>query len=666
MEGGMASGGQTRIGDHVVDPLSPVRGVIGGGLPAFAARPLAAAAPPGLAVVCRTHHPARLRAVERLTMEEDIPHLMRPLAHDVVPWEGREARLIVYPQPPGPALLPRGEKRAPLRESDLIQNVVRPVGLVLLALADLGIPHRGIRPDNLFRPPAGGPAMLGEAFALPAGFAQPAVVEPAPSALCLPAGRGEGTIADDLYALGVTLVALATGQWPMAGLDDAAATRAKLERGSLIAVLGEHRLPGGLVTLVRSLLAEDPDHRPGPGELAGWPGSARARSISARPIRKATRPLAIGPAQPRDTRSLAAALGTHWSEGIAAARTGAIAVWTERALGDGQLAARLREATEDEASAADPLVLDTMICRTIALIDPRAPLFWRGAALMPEALGPVLAEAALGPGPHALDVGALEELVDSLAIARWAAACGDRHADPVALERKARQYRLIRRSTAMGAGTERLLYQLNPALPCLSPLLGQRHVSTLPALLRGLEAAAASLPAGTLPFDRHIAAFISVQVDSRLDSELAAVGEAASPADAAVAAIAVYAALQRMHRGEAMPALGRVLGDLAAPAARSWREKARRERAVAELSRVAAAGDLAALHALLADPAARQQDERGFAAAAAAAAQARRAIEAVAAGRARRAAEAARIGGRIAQGAGLVVLALALLAVAGG
>ena len=660
----MASGGQPRVGNHAVDPLAPVRGMVGGGLAAFAARPLAADAPPGLAVVCRTHLPPRLRAIERLAAEE-IPGLMRPLAQDVVAWEGGEQRLIVYPLPPGPALLPAGERRAPLREGDLIQNVVRPVGAVLLALADLGIPHRGIRPDNLFRAAAGGPAMLGEAWALPAAFAQPAVVEPPASALCLPTGRGEGTVADDLYALGVTLVALATGQWPMAGLDDAAATRLKLERGSLVAVLADQRLPGGLVTLVRGLLAEDPDHRPSPAELAGWPGSARTRSVSARPIRKASRPLPIGPAEPRDTRSLAAALGLHWAEGVAAARSSAVAVWVERALGDGQLAARLRAAVDEEGKAADPLVLDTMLCRTIALLDPRAPLFWRGAALMPDALGPVLVQTLLARGEHRLALGDLEDLIDSLAIGRWAAACGDRHADPAALERMARQYRLIRRSAALGAGTERLLYLLNPALPCLSPLLGGRMVTTLPALLRALEEIAPGLPAATLPLDRHIAAFIGVQVEGRLDAELAAVAEAGSPAEAAVAAIGVFALLQRMHAGTAMPALGRVLGDLAAPMARSWHETARREWAVAELSRIAASGDLAALHALLADPALRQRDRAGFAAASAAAAEAARAIAAITAARGQRAAEAARIGGRIAQGTGLVVLALTLLAVAG-
>lgn len=661
----MASGGQPRVGRHAVDPLNPIRGVIGGGLAAFAARPLTADAPPGLAVVCRIHHPPRLRAIERLVAEDDIPHLMRPLAQDVAAWEGTEQRLIVYPLPPGPALLPAGERRAPLREGDLIQNVVRPVGAILLALSDLGIPHRGIRPDNLFRPAAGGPVMLGEAWALPAAFAQPAVVEPPSSALCLPIGRGEGTIADDLYALGVTLVALATGDWPMAGLGDEAATRAKLERGSLVAVLAEQRLPGGLVTLVRGLLAEDPDHRPTPAELAGWPGSARTRSISARPIRKASRPLPIGPAQPRDSHSLAAALGTHWPEGVAAARSGAVAIWIERALGDSQLAGRLREATEDEASAVDPLVLDTMLCRTIALIDPRAPMFWRGAALMPDALGPVLAETILGRGEHAFELGDLEDLIDSLAIGRWGAACGDRHVDPVALERMARQYRLIRRSSALGAGTERLLYLLNPALPCLSPLLGGRMATTLPALLRALEQIAPTLPAGSLPLDRHIAAFIAVQVDGRLDGELAAIEEAGSAAEAAVATIGVFALLQRMHAGEAMPALGRMLGDLAGPMARSWHETARRERAVAELSRVAASGNLAALYALLADPALRQRDQAGFAAAAMASAEAARAIAAVSGGRGLRAAEAARIGGSIAQGAGLLVLALTLLAVAG-
>ena len=120
-------------------------------------------------------------------------------------------------------------------------------------------------------------------------------------------------------------------------------------------------------------------------------------------------PDGVANTQPRDTRSLAAALGRQWTDGIGAARSGAVAVWTERALGDAQLAARLRDAIDEVSGSADPTQLDTLLCRTIALIDPRAPMFWRGTALMPAALGPLLAEAMLAPGEHTLSPAAIEE-----------------------------------------------------------------------------------------------------------------------------------------------------------------------------------------------------------------------------------------------------------------
>lgn len=659
------SRGQFRIGTHLVDLSSPVAGVAPGGLLAFSARAEGASAADAVAIVCRNEHPARLPAILRLMREYESPGLLRPIAQDAVPWGGASARVIVCAAPPGPALMAPGQRRAPVREADLIRSVVRPIGSVLVLLEDLGLTHRGIRPDNLFLSPGGGPAVLGDGFALPPGFAQPAAFEEPSSALCLPAGRGDGTIGDDLYALGVTLVALATGRWPLADLDDAGVVRAKLERGSLAAIVGEDRLPAEIATLVRRLLAEDPDRRPRPAELAGWPGSARTVAVVSRPVRRATRSIRIGPRETRDLRSLAVALGREWSDGIEAVRSGAVAAWLERTLGETALGGRLRDLVEAERGATDPQALNLLLCSAIAAIDPKAPLFWRGAALFPESIGPLLAESLLAPGPGAMALQALSEMIDQLAMARWASASANSAIDAAAIDRRARQLRLTLRSSALGSGAERLLYGLNPALPCLSPLVADQAVTTLPGLLRALDAKAGALAPGTLPLDRHIAAFIAVQMDGRLDEELARVGEADAPAEQAIAAITVFALLQRLHRAPEVPGLSRLLGALATPATQAWHERARRDRVAAELPAVAATGDLSALHALVADPEARARDHHRFAAARRASAEAAEAISRIVAARALRQAEAQRIGGRVAHGAGLVVLALTLLSVSG-
>ena len=78
-----------------------------------------------------------------------------------------------------------------------------------------GLTHRAIRSDNLFfRDAADGPATLDECLSAPPGRNQPDAFEPIESAMAWPHGRGDGTLASDMFALGVTVVTLLSGRWP--------------------------------------------------------------------------------------------------------------------------------------------------------------------------------------------------------------------------------------------------------------------------------------------------------------------------------------------------------------------------------------------------------------------------------------------------------------------
>ena len=117
-------------------------------------------------------------------------------------------------------------------EAELMANVLRPAAHVLEQLQARGVTHRGIRLDNVFQSHRGEPVVLGSAWAAPPAMAQPALFEPPYSAMCLRAGAGDGSIADDVYALGVLLLCLALGRAPLAQLDEASVVRRKLEQGS--------------------------------------------------------------------------------------------------------------------------------------------------------------------------------------------------------------------------------------------------------------------------------------------------------------------------------------------------------------------------------------------------------------------------------------------------
>lgn len=610
----MVQGGDwTVLLDQPVPALSGV-------LPALAARH--ASGRRGFALACRPDLPPRLgalKALDRAPIEGLVlPQALLPArlpgtaAHG-----GRESLLAVMPLPPGPPILSANTRCRPWSENELVHDVLRPAARVLAALAARGVTHRAVRVENLFRAREGGPVILGDGFCLPPAFLQPAWAEPPPLAQCAPEGRGNGRPADDVFALGVAILCVAAGRVPWAGVPPRALHLARLERGSFAALTAELHLPGALADLLRAMLADDAELRPEAEALAGWPSGMPVRKGTARPVRRARRPLAVGAAEALDTRSAAWLLAANWAEGLRAVRGEALDGFLRRGVGDPALAERVAEAARAGSSEPADTADDLLLCRAIAMLDPEAPLCWRGVAMMPDGLGPMLARALCDEAGAALRLPDLVALVGAEAPARWAMAGGD-PALAATVSRTGAQWRALLRDGGPTGGVERLLYQTNPGLPCLSPLLRGAWAATPARLALALEAAAPdpgpSPPAP--PPDRHVAAFLAARNEPGLERVLA--GISGTPAEAIAARAAALARLQaRFAAGTPLPRLAAWIASAAEPALASWRSRTMRTGLPARLAEVAGSGDLSLLHALLDDPAARMADEAGAAAASA-------------------------------------------------
>lgn len=626
-------------------PLPPV-----GGLPAFAVSDRITGRTDLMAVQFQRQFPPRARALQLLATPLD--GLLTPLAWD----EAGDACFGVCLVPPGPNLMARPR---PWSEAELLDCVLRPVAHVLEHLHERGLTHRGIRADNVFQGAPGQPVVLGVCWAAPPAMAQPALFEPPYSAMCLPAGRGDGGIADDVYALGVLLLCLAIGRIPLAQLDEASILRRKLELGTYAALAGEERLPPIIGDLVRGMLAEDPEHRPTPTLLLD-PASARGRRVAARPPRRAQRSIAMAGGEVWDARSLAHAMAVEPEQGANALRSGMVEQWLRRALGDAQLAARVEELVRHRAY--DPLAADetnneaSLLMRAVALLDPLAPLCWRGIALWPDGVGPVLA-AAMGSNPDI--VVRLEEIIGHEEIASWASIRADR-CDFAVLRVEARQYRSWLQQRGPDSGMPRLTYLLNPMMPCGSPLLTGRWVARLSEMLPALEEVAGRVDQKqTEPIDAHIAAFVSARLERRVGED-ATVGGKGSEDARCLAQFRLLAQLQARQHGLKLPALAAWLVARAAPVLATWRNRERRAAVGEKLRALVGIGHLAAMLAVLEDPVARSNDLRE---AQAAAEQLRRIdieLAQIAGGASARAASALRLGQEIAAGFGLVALATVL------
>lgn len=571
----------------------------GGGLPAFAVADTRGGRPGLMAVQVRRGAPPRAQVMTRLSTG-DIDGVVAPVAHGPAPGpDGTPAWFVVCEAPPGPPLWPTGAVSAqPWRESDLLDHVLRPAAGALERLLARHVTHRAIRPNNIFRTGPGEPVVLGCAWASPPALLQPALFEPPYSAACLPQGRGEGSIADDVYALGVTLLCLAMGRSPLAGMDDRTILRRKLELGSFQALAGEERLPPIISDIVRGMLAEDPEHRPPPAMLAD-PAAARARRVAARPVTRAQSSLDMEGGPVWNVRMLGQAIAAAPDSGVRLLRSGAVDRWLRRSLGDSALAMRLDEMRRARSSGSveEETRADAMhVMFAVATIDPLAPCAWNGLQLWPDGLGTMLADPAI----QAAHADTIFEMIDAEGMAAWGALRPER-SDPMTLRQDAHRMRGLLRQRGWGGGLRRLRYALNPLLACDSASIESLAVVRLTDVLGALEGVAARADtANTLPLDPEIAAFLAARHEARIDTEIAQLADG-DPERAAVAQLRLLAGMQRRLGPMALPQLSGWLKQHVSPALAVWRNAQRRASMTQALQEMARLGNLPGMLELLDD-----------------------------------------------------------------
>jgi hypothetical protein len=502
-------------GAFEVDFARPLPG-LGGGLAAFAAIDRKGAHDQLMALRVERHAPPRPQALAVLSVAT-VPGVATPLGHGTASVPDGEVYVVICRAPSGKPVGTATTIGRRWGEGELLSCVLRPVTLALAQLQTLRVTHRAIRPNNLFQVAERQPVTLGAAWAAPPASLQPAVFESPYSGWCLPAGRGEGSIADDIYALGVVLLALAAGAIPLADVDEAEMLRRKETKGSYAALAAGLSIPSSIAELASGMLADDPHHRPSAKQLTE-PELVRNRRVSTAPARRAPRPLDVAGHTVWDARSLASALFAAPDHAARLMQAGVVDRWLVRVLADGALSARLDETLRvpwAEGGISESASEAVLLARVIGALDPLAPLCWRGLAIWPDGLGPALAAAS--PDQEAK----LQELVESEGAIAWASA-GPERVDPLLLRTEARFQRTVVQKRSWFGGMAVLRYALNPLLACRSPVLGNRLVIRIDDLLPVLEVVAGSLdrrPA--LPVDAEIAAFIAARDTLRLGRELA-------------------------------------------------------------------------------------------------------------------------------------------------
>ncbi len=471
------------------------------------------------------------------------------------PLTDRRETFILLRQPPGEALMASiNAEIHPLKMPDIANNLMKPIAAVLTALSDHRIGHRNIRPTNLFRAGKDGPITVGEFFSAPPGFNQPSIFEPLERAVCLPAGRGSGDVADDLFALGVTTLFLALGKNPVADLDEKTILAKRAELGSYAALTMDHKPPADLVPVIRSLMHDDRRDRWTLEDLARWADLGVAIQAKPYTVAKADRGFEFAGNYYYNPRGLALAFSQNWEEAREIVKSDAVERWTERSLKSRDLAQQIADCRLSGGNGPRMVSDDLLLARNITTLDPDGPARFRGLNVMPDGLGGAAAMAT----NDAEMAATFTELMVSRLIEFWF--LKQSRPDHWAMVGKSDTDKMLAYLGKSGPGfaIERCAYEMNRGMACQSPRFKAINAVQIRDLMEAIEA---SVTKGEQNLDRHVTAFLGARYSGSIDAELKEFGNARDGEAALLAQLKIFAAVQFKHGPRELPNLARSFVD---------------------------------------------------------------------------------------------------------
>lgn len=540
-----------------------------------------------IALVCDPKLPPRFDVVGILR-RIDHPSLLRALDWDVIDWppEGRRCPVIIAERPGGARVFESlGAEVAPMQEELVTRYFIEPVTQILKDMHSLGTYHRMIRPDNLFWSSASQREMIiGESFSAPAGLTNPCVYETLECSIASAAGRGEGGAENDLYAVGVTILALLTGHSPLFGVSDEKVVELKLQNGSYAALAQNFRVSLTMMEPLRGLLNDQPSERWTIEELSLWLNGRRLSPKQQAMPTKGARSLTVSGRDYSTAREIANAMQRDWDQAAVLVNSGALDNWLRRSLGEDD---RVEAVNNAKMGGSDNQ--DKLIARIMIAMDPEGPIRLKDLSATLEGLSTLI-------GVFADDANARQLFAQVLQfglINYWLE--NQRGLEPSMLRHMNRldKVKPILNQSILGFGFERVVYELNSGMHCLSPMFERDFVPGVDHILPALERVCVRDDLPEILIDRHLAAFLASHFKRPIGTELRDIDRAPEDEEGRIAQIKILATVQdALHRNSSFPNLCGFAAKSLKPAIARFHSRDRRKTIKGKLGKAARSGRL--------------------------------------------------------------------------
>lgn len=550
------------------------------------------------------------------------PGMVSLLATGIVEFSrpAEERFVLVYERPAGRKLSQLlSAQNFEVNDYFVVNSIISPIINVIHQLSELNITHGSINPDNIYFQEI---PVLGDCICEPCGYSQPYYCEPIERMICLPAAKGEGTSAVDYYALAVVVLYTLFGRAHFDGMTKEELTKEIFKNGAYVALMKNRDTSLLMDEFFRGTLGQDAEHRWNYRYLKSWVEGRRSSAVVGRSNTEVLKPFEYGDGASEiyagSRIELAHDFYTHWDSVGDILHGGHLISWMAVNLRNKELVTEIGRIAKSasQMSAKQDHQLAEQYMRLIVALDPAGPIRIFPLSMHVDGIHTLCAELHANKAERELQV--LSKFIEHDMVSYWSQHQVPKEGIPTPAGIKAMltrldKLRLLIRNQTIGFGIERLLYELNPEMPCQSTLCAGAHVTSLAALLKQLDRQAPAMYAQQDPLDRHVAAFISqklnLQSELRLH-ELSAIPSLAS--NRSIMALRLLALAQHRAGTSSLPGLSHWLAIRILPSLEVIRSNTLRDRLKATLVKQAEKGSLFALEQLVIDHSYTNADKGGY------------------------------------------------------
>ncbi|MEM7071210.1 MAG: hypothetical protein AAF403_05560 [Pseudomonadota bacterium] len=457
-------------------------------------------------------------SVLNLLKSHTIPYLV-----DLIDWgytwwpnEMRTCPIAIFVMHPVETLLQSLQNLdKKLTETQITHLLIKPAFHMLNAMSDVQITHRLINPNKIYwdgklQKPV---IFANNAMNKPA-MAQHLAYDPLNSAMALSIARGNGTIKDDLFSLGVVIGVCALGHEPWADKSEKAILEARIETNSYIALFYETGLPSAITEIVRGLVTDETDHQWNLSDVSEWIEGRRSNQRQIYTQKRSRRAIKLFKKSCFSAQSVAWQLAQNWNEAQNIIDLKSVMHWIIHDLADPMLNAKLNKLNTQMQKVTSK---EHRLALLINTLLPNGPIIYDWVYARIDGLGTLYSSLFDDAEMHKI-IATISQLDLVRNFVYSSSLEGSTKADRF-VQTAINAMRHIT-SQGIGEGPVRALYEFDQDAPCRSPILNREFVVKSDDILPAIEHYLQRGYTFKHFCDRHIIGFLMAHASEKITQHI--------------------------------------------------------------------------------------------------------------------------------------------------